>query len=88
MKTVLLPKPTIRVTYEQVDFKTAYEKLFEDNQKLQIRFQAAMDEIDHLKKRVTKLEADNTYLRKLLFSQKTERGKKKRMMKSIIPLMI
>ena len=88
MKTVLLPKPTTRVTYKQVDFKAAYEKLFEDNQKLQIRFQAAMDEINHLKKRVVKLEADNTYLRKLLFSQKSERGKKKRMTRPITHLMI
>ncbi len=63
--------------YEQVDFQVAYEKLFKENQRLQIRFQASLKEIDYLKKRVKKLEGDNTYLQKLLFAQKTERSKKK-----------
>lgn len=82
MESAIITLPHKVTSYEQTDFKAAYEKLFEENQRLQLRFQAALDEIDYLKKRVSHLEAENTYLRKQLFSQKSERKKKRKKQKA------
>lgn len=71
---ILLQTETRR-DYEKQDFRFLYEREWDRHQKTQHRLQVALDEIDHLKQRLEKLEADNTYLRKLLFSRKTERFK-------------
>lgn len=61
--------------YEDQNFRRLYEREFELHQQTQIKLQAALDEIQYLKQKVEKLEADNLCLRKLLFSKKTEQSK-------------
>ncbi len=75
--TLYQPNATEK-TYTEVNFKVAYEKLFERHQKLEVRFQQAMDRIDYLEKRVKHLEGENAYLRKQLFSERSERKKKRK----------
>lgn len=62
--------------YDTFDFKAAYEKLFDSHQKLQIQFKNALDRIAYLEKINAKLEADNAYLKKMLFSKQSEKSKK------------
>lgn len=71
--------------YDQLDFKYYYEREFNAHQETRLKLERALDRIEHLEKRLEKLEADNTYLKKLLFSKKTEKPKKK--LKMTNPLM-
>lgn len=75
MSTAVIEKNT--VPYDQLDFKYHYEREFNAHKKTRLRLERALDRIDHLEKRLEKLEGDNTYLKKLLFSTKTEQSKKK-----------
>lgn len=61
--------------YEANDFRFLYEREFFRHQETQRKLQAALDEIAYLRQKVERLEADNAYLRRLLFQKKTEQGK-------------
>jgi len=74
-KIPILGSPSAPYRYETQDFRFLYEREFFRHQETQRRLQAALDEIDYLKQKVEKLEADNAYLRRLLFQKKTERRK-------------
>jgi transposase len=59
--------------YEDNDFRLLYEREYHAHKETRQKLDAAEAEIVYLKQRVEKLEADNVYLRKLLFSKKTEK---------------
>lgn len=67
-------QPAVR-HYEANDFRFLYEREFFRHQETQRKLQAALDEIAYLRQKVERLEADNAYLRRLLFQKKTEQGK-------------
>lgn len=60
--------------YEDNNFRFLYEQEYSRHQETQHKLQIALDEIAYLKQKLEKLEADNAYLRKLLFSKKTEQA--------------
>ena len=62
--------------YEDNDFRLLYEREYHAHKETRRKLYAAESEIVYLKQRVEKLEADNAYLRKLLFSKKTEKDRK------------
>lgn len=59
--------------YEDQDFRLLYKQEYDAHQETKRKLKAAEDKIAYLEQRVEKLEADNAYLRKLLFSNKTEK---------------
>ena len=63
--------------YDRLDFKFHFEREFNAHQETRLKLGRALDKIEHLEKKLEKLEADNAYLKKLLFSKKTEQSKKK-----------
>ncbi len=72
-------------SYDQLDFRHYYKREFNTHKETRLKLERALDRIDYLEKRLEKFEADNTYLKKLLFSKKTEKPKKKLKMRN--PLM-
>lgn len=62
--------------YEDSNFRSLYEREYHAHRETRRKLEAAEAEIVYLKQRMEKLEADNAYLRKLLFSKKTEKHRK------------
>ena len=71
------PNPTSEIfiprTYESQDFQKLYEQEYYSHQETKRKLQAAYDKIEYWEQRIEKLEADNAYLRKLLFGKKAEK---------------
>lgn len=65
--------PIFSSSYELKDFKKLYEQEYYSHQETKRKLQAAYDKIEYLEQRIEKLEADNAYLRKLLFGKKAEK---------------
>lgn len=59
--------------YEAQDFQKLYKQEYDSHQETKRKLQAAYDKIEYLEQRIEKLEADNAYLRKLLFGKKAEK---------------
>lgn len=68
------PEVFISGRYEVQDFRKLYEEEYFSHQETKRKLQAAYDQIDYLKQRLEKLEADNAYLRKQLFGRKAEKA--------------
>ena len=66
-----IPKGT-GSSYETQDFRALYEREYWAHQTTKHELQKAKDHIEYLESKITKLEADIAYLKKMLFSKKTE----------------
>ena len=59
-------------SYETQDFRALYEREYWAHKETKHELEKARDEIEYLKSKVEKLEADIAYIRKLHFAQKSE----------------
>src|SRR3989338_8027389 len=59
--------------YGDQDFRFLYEQEYAAHQKTKLELKAARDQIVYLEGKVEKLEADLRYIKKLLFSGKSEK---------------
>lgn len=60
--------------YEDLDFRTLYEREYEAHQETQRQLKAAQDRVVYLEAKVEKLEGDIAFLKKLFFGRRTEKA--------------